>query len=528
MSPGKKKKAAKTAVKKKSTAARGGASKSGAKRPAKRQRVPAAESTAIETRPNLEKSRPDEPGFVPEVLDKTVIAIPLLDDMAEERERITASRRRRPRPDEFRKLYDVIIDVNLEYPRGRALARARVRDLITVAIAVTPWTRGTAGSIDSSGDRRKPGINEAKTRLSDAYIFASLSAPMIEALVRLDNRWAPKEEPGSEEVSRDVAPPVTDAVDSPVSTAPGRRRRVAPEESERGPSYRAALSYLNPPRAIHHIWPDFPIRPLLTKTVSTVKADAARTAFGALGGGIVWAVIDSGIDGNHPHFAEHSNLVLEPPVVHRDFTGAEREQPLVDGFEHGTHVAGIIAGELDAKGKKAKPIRAVTRYRDEHGKITREVVSLTKISGIAPMCKLVSFKVLDDRGNGTASNIIAALEEIQRINGHGKRLLIHGVNLSVGYDFEPEWFGCGQSPLCIEVDRLVRSGVVVVVAAGNTGFGFTDTAFTGVRPAGLQLSINDPGNAALGITVGSTHRDMPHTYGISYFSSKGPTGDGRL
>src|SRR6185436_8512127 len=37
----------------------------------------------------------------------------------------------------------------------------------------------------------------------------------------------------------------------------------------------------------------------------------------------------------------------------------------------------------------------------------------------------------------------------------------------------------------------------------------------------------DPGNAELAITVGSTHRDMPHVYGVSYFSSKGPTGDGR-
>src|SRR5213595_2974579 len=45
--------------------------------------------------------------------------------------------------------------------------------------------------------------------------------------------------------------------------------------------------------------------------------------------------------------------------------------------------------------------------------------------------------------------------------------------------------------------------------------------------AGLALSINDPGNAELAITVGSTHRDSPHIYGVSYFSSKGPTGDGR-
>jgi serine protease AprX len=44
----------------------------------------------------------------------------------------------------------------------------------------------------------------------------------------------------------------------------------------------------------------------------------------------------------------------------------------------------------------------------------------------------------------------------------------------------------------------------------------------------MQVTINDPGNAELAITVGSTHRDMPHVYGVSYFSSKGPTGDGRM
>jgi serine protease AprX len=50
----------------------------------------------------------------------------------------------------------------------------------------------------------------------------------------------------------------------------------------------------------------------------------------------------------------------------------------------------------------------------------------------------------------------------------------------------------------------------------------------GTTPAGLGLTINDPGNADLAITVGATHRDMPHVYGVSYFSSKGPTGDGRM
>ena len=104
---------------------------------------------------------------------------------------------------------------------------------------------------------------------------------------------------------------------------------------------------------------------------------------------------------------------------------------------------------------------------------------------------------------------------------------MHGVNISLGYPFNAKWFACGQSPICVEVDRLVRSGVVVVVAAGNTGYGDVTVA-DGQRSTGLSLSINDPGNSALAITVGATHRDSPYTYGVSYFSSKGPTGDGRM
>jgi serine protease AprX len=117
---------------------------------------------------------------------------------------------------------------------------------------------------------------------------------------------------------------------------------------------------------------------------------------------------------------------------------------------------------------------------------------------------------------------------VQEINGFGRHLIIQGVNLSVGNDFEPEWFACGQSPLCVEVTRLVRSGVVVVVAAGNDGYGTVASDSSGRIKMGMSLTINDPGNAELAITVGSTHREMPHTYGVSYFSSKGPTGDGRL
>lgn len=279
-------------------------------------------------------------------------------------------------------------------------------------------------------------------------------------------------------------------------------------------------------QAIYRIWPDFKIGTLTTKSVSTVKADAARVSFSAFGRDIVWAVLDSGIDRAHPHFTAHTNLDVEPPLRHRDFTG--NGAPLKDALGHGTHVAGIIAGTLAPDATSGKKIFAATRQRDENGEVTLSKLELGAISGMAPQCKLVSLKVLDDNGQGEVSSLIAAIDEIQRINGFGRRLRIHGVNLSVGYAFEPEWFACGQSPLCVEVDLLVRSGVVVVTAAGNTGYGYNQTAFRGPPAAGLGMSINDPGNAELAITVGSTHREMPHVYGVSYFSSKGPTGDGRM
>jgi serine protease AprX len=415
------------------------------------------------------QSDPTKKPFTPDNLDnldRTVVSIPLLDKI---------------KADGVGDSQHVIIDVNLEYPDGRATARNLVWQWIDELPGVTPTFRQAAS--DSAGSQ---GINKTKSKYSQQYLFGQLSGDNIRALVKRNEA-----------------------------------ERIGKDERSRGAC------------AIYRIWLDHEVLRFTNQSTSTVKADAARNAFGAIGKGVVWAVVDTGVDGNHPHFDMHKNLKIDAPLRHRDFSGPGLEgedrsaqEACTDKAGHGTHVAGIIAGEF--KATDGKRIVATVRWRTETGDVKTDTVEdIPAISGMAPQAKILSLKVLNNEGKGLASNLIAALEYIQELNGNGRRIRVHGVNMSVGYDFEPKWFACGQSPLCVEVDRLVRSGVVVVVAAGNTGYGYNQS-LKGPVPAGQDLTINDPGNADLAITVGATHRDMPHVYGVSYFSSKGPTGDGRL
>ncbi len=161
-------------------------------------------------------------------------------------------------------------------------------------------------------------------------------------------------------------------------------------------------------------------------------------------------------------------------------------------------MAGIIAGE----------------YRDK--------VSGNIYRGMAPKAKLHIYRALDDQGNGNDASIIKALDHIAGTNERAGGLVIHGVNLSLGGDFDPSVYGCGHTPLCRELQRLWRQGVVVVLAAGNEGM-----LDMGGRNVNLDLSICDPANLEEAICVGSVHKLNPHTYGVSYFSSRGPTADGR-
>jgi subtilisin family serine protease len=145
---------------------------------------------------------------------------------------------------------------------------------------------------------------------------------------------------------------------------------------------------------------------------------------------------------------------------------------------------------------------------------------------MAPRCSLYGFKVLKDNGNGQDSYIIKALDKIAEINEAAGQLVIHGVNLSLGGGFDPSVFGCGHTPLCQELRRLWRQGVLVCLAAGNEGYAVI-AADGGEVQANMDLSIGDPANLDEAIAVGSVHKTNPHTYGVSYFSSRGPTADGR-
>jgi hypothetical protein len=119
------------------------------------------------------------------------------------------------------------------------------------------------------------------------------------------------------------------------------------------------------------------------------------------------------------------------------------------------------------------------------------------------------------------------LQFIRFLNARNSFFSVHGANLSLSIPHDVRNFACGRTPICNECERLVDSGVVVVAAAGNRGYQTFETK-NGAFENYAAFSITDPGNADGVITVGATHRFWPHTYGVSFFSSRGPTGDGRL
>ena len=252
---------------------------------------------------------------------------------------------------------------------------------------------------------------------------------------------------------------------------------------------------------VKRIWRNEAKRALLESSIHAIHAGAAHAGYRAHGREIAWAVLDSGINAAHPHFVAHQNIVAQVDCTGRGVTAGKAP----DQHGHGTHVAGIIAG---------------TRTFAAEGKPPRT------ICGVAPETRLHIYKVLDAEGNGEDAWIIKALDHIAETNERAGTLVIQGVNLSLGGPFDQSTYGCGHTPLCDELRRLWRQGVLVVLAAGNEGFAVL-RSLDGDIDANMDLTIGDPANLHEAIAVGSVHKTNPHTYGVSYFSSRGPTADGR-
>lgn len=302
-----------------------------------------------------------------------------------------------------------------------------------------------------------------------------------------------------------------------------------------------------------------PASAAVSQSRATVKADAAEQVFSVDCATIGWAVVDSGIDAAHPAFFDWDTRA-EPdgkPVGLRvqrvfDFHDArrvlaERSRASVPGLVEWRQVLPFIEMSLDDvrdsmaehsdvwradRGRDRREQRQMADYRAPAGRHGTHVAGILGghwpaegLRGICPNIKLYDFRVLDGQGHGDEFSVLAAMQAIRHINELAGRLVIAGVNLSLSVPHDVAAHACGWTPVCQEAERLVRSGVVVVAAAGNAGFGelIRTTTGDGYRPT----SVSDPGNADAVITVGSTHRSNPHRHGVSYFSGRGPTADGR-
>jgi serine protease AprX len=219
----------------------------------------------------------------------------------------------------------------------------------------------------------------------------------------------------------------------------------------------------------------------MERTGATVRATAVRQELGFDGTGIGVAVIDSGVTTSHDDLT--SSHGASTVVDFEDYVNGRAVT--YDDYGHGTHVAGIVAGNgFDSGGAR---------------------------SGIAPGAHLISLKVLDAAGRGHISDVIAALEYVI---AHKDVFNIRVANLSVATGVYESY---NSDPLTLAASRAVEAGIVVVAAAGNRGRDANGRdAYGGVTA---------PGNAPWVLTVGaSSHMGTTRRWDdtMAAFSSRGP------
>jgi len=207
------------------------------------------------------------------------------------------------------------------------------------------------------------------------------------------------------------------------------------------------------------------------------------------GTGVGVAIIDSGVSADD-YLKTAPGCTASRIVYSQNFVSGTGESTTNDLYGHGTHVAGIAAGT---------------------GLCLPGTDKL--FNGIAPGASIINLRVLNSRGSGTDSAVIAAIDRAIAIRATYK---IKVINLSLGRMIRESFT---TDPLCLAVERAWKAGITVVVAAGNNG---RDNSMG----TNGYSTITSPANSPYVITVGAT-RMVGHTGReddtVTSYSSKGPT-----
>ena len=202
------------------------------------------------------------------------------------------------------------------------------------------------------------------------------------------------------------------------------------------------------------------------------------------------AVLDAGIWSGHPDIGPNVNLALSRSFV-PDEPGID---PIVFGFNHGTHVAGIIAAPINNRG----------------------------VQGVAPGAEIVAVKVLrSNTGSGSFSWLIAGI-----MYASGPEVQADVINMSLGATFDRiNAGGGGAGPLIAALNRAIThataAGTLCVSSAGNEGVNLNSRLWSIPAQSGNGMAV-----AATG-PCGQANFDQPASYtnyGQSVISVAAPGG----
>jgi serine protease AprX len=271
-------------------------------------------------------------------------------------------------------------------------------------------------------------------------------------------------------------------------------RRLAGLSAQVAEIDNTALAVVAADPRVRRIAVDRPAFGILERTGAAIGATIVRRELGLTGRGIGVAVIDSGITAWHEDLyltRSRSPSPSERIVYFKDFTGDTnartwRSEHPSDEYGHGTHVAGIIAGNgFNSDGAR---------------------------TGVAPGANLIGLKVLDAEGRGYVSDVIAAIDHAIAVKDtYNIRVLNMSVAAGVFESYETD-------PLAQATRRAVDAGIVVVAGAGNHGTNEDGTPRSG--------GITSPANAPWVVTVGAASHEGTANRGddtVGAFSSRGPT-----